>query len=470
MGLLFDKTTHFHEWTRSLSWDDIHHAVTHHQRRRRSDVRSDSAAVNSSLTQAHLAGPEYTKSFISQLEGGYADPSLDTLRFLGRRLQMALSTMAGDAEDQRLATASGLLTWARERMHARDHASARRAIEVASEIARVSRWDLCIADAALLLAELESESGNPDRAVTALDPVDGLSARLGLRVQARKDLMAGLLRLRRGDAAGAFTVFRTVLSRVRKATRHPDLTARALLGLGAAASAMGDLRQARRRLQSALALTSRAQLGALQGRALVRLGVLCRLEGAGEEALGHLTSASRILENASDPQARIEAEMWLGRLLLERGQAPEAIAPLRRAADLVHKHGDGQAEADALVLLGRAALAAGDVVLALRAADDAQALAEALGVALVKTRASSVRGRALLQQGRSAEAVRLLTEAVTHLADGGTTGELAEAATALGQFHRSRGEHDLAARYLGVALDATRRSEGGDGWVLTAVA
>jgi tetratricopeptide (TPR) repeat protein len=422
------------------------------------------------LTQAHLAGPEYTKSFISQLEGGYADPSLDTLRFLGRRLQMAVSTMAGDAEDQRLATAGGLLAWARERMHARDHASARRAIEVASDIAQASAWDLYIADASLLLAELELESGHLDRAAAGLDQVDSLAGRLGPRVQSRKDLMSGLLAMRRGDATGAVTVFRAVLGRVRKATRHPDLTARALLGLAAAASALGDLRQARRRLQSAITLTSRAQLDALHGRALVRLGVLCRLQGAGGEALTHLTSACQILERAGDPQALIEAEIRLGRLLLERGQAPEAIAPLRRVVELVHRHGDSQAEADALVLLGRAALAAGDPVLALRSADDAEALADALGATSMKSRAWSVKGRALLQQGRSADAVRLLTDAVAQLVDGGTADEAAEAATALGQFHRSRGEHDLAGRYLSAALAANRQSESGDGWVVTPVA
>lgn len=422
------------------------------------------------LTQAHLAGPEYTKSFISQLEGGYADPSLDTLRFLGRRLQMALSTMAGDADDQRLATTSGLLAWARVRLLARDYVAARRALEVALEIARTSGWDLYAADATLMLASLEIEAGNFDAAAAALDQVAGLATRLGFRVAARGDLAAGLLALRRGDAAGAAVVFRGVLGRVRKATRHPDLTARALLGLAAASSHLGDLRAARRRLETAVTLTSRAHLDGLRGRTLMRLGMLSRREGAEEEAIDRLTEACRILEKASDPGTQTEAEIRLGRLLLERGQAPEAIAPVRRALDLTRRMGDGQAEAEALILLSRATLAAGDVALALRAADDAHALADTLGVAAAKARASSLKGRALLHQGRPAEAVRLLADAVASLTAGGTAGELVEAATALGQFHRSRGEHEQAAHYLEIAQEAARRVDLGDGWTAVPLA
>lgn len=422
------------------------------------------------LTQAHLAGPEYTKSFISQLEGGYADPSLDTLRFLGRRLQMALSTMAGDANDRRLATTSGLLAWAHGLLLARNYLAARRALDVALEIARTSGWDLYVADATLMLAKLETEAGNFDAAADALDQVARFGAQLGLRVAARKDLTAGLLALRRGDATGAAVVFRGVLGRVRKATRHPDLTTRALLGLAAAASSLGDLRQARRRLQAAVTLTSRAHLDELRGRALMRLGMLSRLEGAEEEALNRLTEACRILEQARDPRARTEAEIRLGRLLLERGQAPEALAPVRRALDLTRQIGDGQAEAEALVLLSRATLAAGDAALALRLADDAHALADTLGVAAAKARASCLRGRALLHQGRPAEAVRLLADAVAQLADGGAADELVEAATALGQFHRSRGEHEQAAHYLQVAQEAARRVNLGDGWAVSPIA
>ncbi len=412
------------------------------------------------LTQAHLAGPEYTKSFISQLEGGYADPSLDTLRFLGRRLQMALSTMAGDTDDQGFATTSGLLAWARRRLLARDYVAARRALEVALEIARTSGWDLYSADATLMLAHLEIEAGNFDAAAAALDQIAGLAARLGFRVAARMDLTAGMLALRRGDAAGATVVFRGVLGRVRKATRHPDLTARALLGLAAAVAHLGDLRQATRRLQAAVTLTSRARLDGLRGRALMRLGMLSRLEGAEEEAIGRLREACRILETARDPGTQTEAEIRLGRLLLERGQAPEAMAPARRALDLARQIGDGQAETEALVLLSQAALAAGDVALALGAADDAHALADTLGVAAAKARASALKGRALLQQGRPAEAVRLVAEAIPQLA----AGELVEAATALGQFHRSRGEHEQAAHYLEIAQEAARRVDPGDGW------
>jgi lipopolysaccharide biosynthesis regulator YciM len=63
----------------------------------------------------------------------------------------------------------------------------------------------------------------------------------------------------------------------------------------------------------------------------------------------------------------------------------------------------------------------------------------------------------------------MLTDAVAQLADGGTADEAAEVATALGQFHRSRGEHDLAAKYTRVAFEAAQRSNGDEAWTVSPV-
>ncbi|MGH7187334.1 MAG: helix-turn-helix domain-containing protein, partial [Pseudomonadota bacterium] len=93
------------------------------------------------MTQADLAAPDYTKSFISQLEAGFADPSLDTLRFLSRRLRMSLSSVAGDDPDQRLAGMEGLLRWARDASGDGDETLARRVLGVASEMASAAGWD-----------------------------------------------------------------------------------------------------------------------------------------------------------------------------------------------------------------------------------------------------------------------------------------------------------------------------------------
>ncbi|MGQ0570006.1 MAG: tetratricopeptide repeat protein [Armatimonadota bacterium] len=416
------------------------------------------------LTQADLAGPEYTKSFISQLEGGYADPSLDTLRFLGRRLQMALSTMAGDAADQRLAAVGGLLASAGSAIDAGNARAARRAIDAAREIAADAGAHLYLADAALLQAELEIEAGDLDRAASVLEDIAPIASSLGSRFQSRRELAAGLLGLRRGDASTALAAFKRAIALLRKATRHPDLIARALMGIAAAATQMGDVRQARRRLLSAITIAQRHHLDALHGRALVRLAVSYRPGGADDQALQHLQEARRLLEGTGDWRAGVEAETTLGRLLVARGDTADAIVPMQRALAICRRCGNRPGEFEALLLLGRTAMTTGDVALAIETAGEARTLAAEIGANAALARASGLWGRAALAQARPEEAVPLLTEAITPLAAAGVQHELSEVATALGQFHRSRNEHDLAARYLGIALDATRGTAASETW------
>lgn len=373
------------------------------------------------LTQEALAGKEYTKSFISQLEAGHADPSLDTLRFLGRRLQTSLSSMAGDAADVRLAAVEGALAWAHDAARARDVAAARRAIEVAVEIAAASGWDLHRAEALLLQAEVEIEAGTPDHAAAALERASEVASRLGPRFAARAALSRGLLALRSGDAAAAAAAFGQALERARSAARHRDLAVRALLGLAAAAARTADLRRARRRLASAERLASRHHLTELLGRAQVRLGLLSLREGDEDAARQHLEAACRTLEVSDDLPARLEADLALARFWVTRGSAADALP----AAD--------------------------------RAAAHATAIGAAIGAAVgnaVAARAQALRGRALLLAGMIDEAIPSLTSAVELLAGAGPSLELAEAAAALGDYHRAQGEETAAARYLGIVSQA----------------
>jgi len=50
------------------------------------------------LTQTELAGEDFTKSFVSQIEKGKAAPSLDSLERMARRLNILLSSLIGRVE------------------------------------------------------------------------------------------------------------------------------------------------------------------------------------------------------------------------------------------------------------------------------------------------------------------------------------------------------------------------------------
>lgn len=211
------------------------------------------------ITQTLLAGEVYTKSFISQMESGHADPSVDTLRYLGRRLLMALSTMAGDAADQHLAAVEGLIAWAREARKSGSTDAARRALELSIEISTAHDWQHHRAEAYLLLTEVEIEAGDGDRAAAALERVPYSSVPADARLAIRKDLAQGLLALSKGDVSDSIAAFSRALRGSRKSARHGDLTVRALTGLGEALTRAGQHRQARRRIESAARMAARVR-------------------------------------------------------------------------------------------------------------------------------------------------------------------------------------------------------------------
>ena len=342
------------------------------------------------LTQADLAAPEYTKSFISQIESGVADPSLDSLRFLSRRLQSSLSLIAGDPADQRVAAVEGLLLWGREAAWAREVPLVRRVLETAVEMASAVGLEGLRTDAHLLLAEFEAARGEADRAERILALVGEPSENAGPRTGVRTSLVAGALALRRRDHAAAGSRFRDALGRLGTGVRHPDLTARALLGLAAGLHATGELSHARRRAEAAARLAARAQQPVLRGQAEVLLGQVALAQGSPEEATRLLRSACAVLDTANDLRA----------------------------------------QADAWIHLARAALAAGDPHEALQAARAALARATALADEAAVARASGVEGRALLRLG-DPQAAAHLQAAAAELERSGQVEDLAEAAADL---------------------------------------
>ncbi len=367
------------------------------------------------LTQAALAGPDYTKSFISQLESGDADPSLDTLRFLSRRLATSLSALAGDAPDQRVAAIEGLLVWGREAARARNGPLARHVLQVAAELADAGGWGHQRAEARLVLAEFEAERGDPAAAAAILASDSELAASLGPWGLARRDLAAGLLALRGRDGAGAAASFRAALAGLKKTTRHPDLAVRALLGLAVALSRSGHLREGQRRLAAAVKLAARYRLHALHGRALLHRGLLKHQEGAPGEAVRALQEAEGLLDGTDDREAQAETLIQRGRILLEAGDDAGALEVARRAMSSAAEHRDSSTAA----------------------------------------RAACVAGRALLRQRRTDDALRMLVDAVERLQGADPSEDVAEAARDMSEYYHRSGDHALADRYRAIASRAS---------------
>jgi transcriptional regulator with XRE-family HTH domain len=268
------------------------------------------------ITQAELAGPEYTKSFISQLESGYADPSLDTLRFLGRRLRLSLSGMAGDVLDQRLAVLDGLLAWAHERRAAGDLADAQRALDTIGQLAAGNSGDVDgpphIVESHLLLAEIALDEGRVDAAERAVDAVAATA--VGPRLNCWRGIVAGRVALRRDDAPTALARFKAAAGHTRSATRFPDLAVRAAVGVAAANALQGDLKPALRRVRAAAAVAARYGLTALRGRVLLRLAWLAAITGDHALAVAEARAGEALIATTANRHAETESAQVLARL------------------------------------------------------------------------------------------------------------------------------------------------------------
>lgn len=283
------------------------------------------------ITQAELAGPEYTKSFISQLESGYADPSLDTLRFLGRRLHFSLSGMAGDVVDQQLAVLDGLLAWAHERRAAGDLEAAHRALDMIRQIAppadsaTVDRATH-IVEAQLLTAEMALDAGRADDAARAADTVREVA--VGPRLQCWRAIVEGRVALRRDDTGTALARFKAAAGHTRSATRFPDLAVRAAVGVAAAGALHGTHKQVHRRLSAAATAAARHGLALLRGRILLRLAWLAHVSGDDTLAQADAREGAALIAAATNRHGELESSQVLARLGAEHGSAAATEWPI----------------------------------------------------------------------------------------------------------------------------------------------
>lgn len=403
------------------------------------------------MTQEELAGGDFTKSFISQIEKNEANPSLRSLRIIAARLGKPVSYFLEDRDteeggegqgkvDQYLAVAERLLASGRL-----DDASA--ALESALEDCPetdfrrrgvIHRFLATIArrrgaPVGQVAAELERSienlrlAGLAEELARSYEALGELYAQAGLRQKALDAYSKALVELEKDAEGDTYTRLRI------------------LTQLGIHCVRNDDPASGRDYLNQALRLSSRTEHYYRYGEALLELAGVEEKAGRTEEARALFDRALAFYRAVGDEVRAARVMTRLGQLLTASGEAGEAEAWLSRAVAVLKGTTSREEEAAAHLALSQLYLKQGQVARARQECEEA--LHQSKDPA---TRARGLRAlaRLLREAGDWEGAAQSLTEAVQLWSELGFHGELAQAYSELGSLYRAQGDFERANEYL----------------------
>lgn len=202
-------------------------------------------------------------------------------------------------------------------------------LEALRDRARAKGWTELEAEALWVLGEAYQKSDRLDDALESLEASRALATRQGLhRIQQEVLVAMALLKLRRGDQAGAAPLMRSVLAQ----PPHPDApTVRlvARLNLASISRITGKLDDARRYAQEAIDVGQRQGCLDVVAHGQLILGAISERQGDLTAAEAHLNESLRIVRRTSKFRAIALTLNSLGEIARRQGRLDEAEAAYR---------------------------------------------------------------------------------------------------------------------------------------------
>ena len=244
------------------------------------------------MTQSELAGSDFTKSFISQIEKGHTRPSLKSLEIIAKRLNQPISSLLD--EDESLPDSDKL--------------------------------DSLLANARLDFSEgrLNDAVVSFDKALQACPPFDHAT---------RGEILfkKGHIRFAQRDFKTALVEFNSAVDELKQ-SHQTELYVRALCDVGSSHYMMGNYRSSREAFEEALA--AYGTLG------VINTHLLCTIESNLGNALAHLREydvAVKILEDSLE-RSRNNAEYYLyGKICHILGYCYDALQQYPKAISRTQK-------------------------------------------------------------------------------------------------------------------------------------
>lgn len=368
------------------------------------------------LTQQELAGDDFTKSFISQIEKNEANPSLKSLYIIAERLNKPVSFFLDETmgvEDL-------------ERSPKIDQLNL-----MGQSFVREKNWSQainCFEEALSLCSATDFH-----RRATCLYNLGGALWQSGSAAAAigRLEEAAGEFQMA-GDSTGLVNTYNL---------------------LGVIHAHRDQLDRSVECLEQALELIDKLEVTDvyLRLRILTNLGLgLCSL-GRYEESMEQLGRALELSDENTDYYKFGDLQMTLGYIHKLRGELEEALKATTRAADFFRAVGPPARLIDVYVNLAviyRARQQPGDIEKGLNCLQEAEALAQEHGSDKNRANIHEEYGRLLAAGGEHRRAIAAYEAALVHQ---GEPARRAKLHLALAVAHQSLGDREKAAQHLGQA-------------------
>lgn len=269
------------------------------------------------------------------------------------------------------------------------------------------------------------------------------------RAEAMVRRMLGSTMARMGNDRDAIDHLEWALAAFRR-TGDRLFEAATLSFLGCVYGKRGELDEARRRFERALALADPDERWYLHCAVRINHSRNLLSLGRAEEARRHLDAAFALCQDNQDNQDKnieCNAVNLLSKIYLHIGQYEDAFEHACRGLALAREAGFRAQEADCLGVLGVIYRSRGDGEQALRHHEEATMLARAVGDTELLAETLNALAATHASAGRRAEALRCHDEALAVATKAGHGEQLAHAHAGIGDVHAELGEHDNARRH-----------------------
>lgn len=313
------------------------------------------ARIEQRLTQEQLAGRDFTKSYISELERGARTPRLTTLKILARRLGRPLSHfLDGVPEDLE---AEAFLKIGLAHLHAQAFEEARSSLERALEVAAQQADEALQVHIEVALSVVDQHTGHSSRALRRLERalrVLGHSRDVSLLATAQACL--GNVKLEAGDTASAVWLFKAALHLAHQLPHDPPLLAHLYLQLGVAHRRLGQVAEAEDALRHALEMGAPFQDQHRHRDWYLGLAVTAAGQGLFEQAVDQVGKALALSETILHRRRLAEIHRNLAEANLSQGLWEEAQRHFRWSIAIHGALGDSRGVAQTLGCLAEAIL------------------------------------------------------------------------------------------------------------------
>jgi tetratricopeptide (TPR) repeat protein/DNA-binding XRE family transcriptional regulator len=407
------------------------------------------------LTQSQLGGEELSKSFISLLEKGHAQPSLDTIVLLARRLGTSVDALLGQGGHLPEMVAEGLLVLAGDAERSADRDGQARLLKGARFL--VGRYGLD--DVAREIGLIDAGAALEER---RFDDAWALATQVRAQCDAAQDfwragralVVMGWVKVRVGAGQAARPLLEEALLVLRRGRAGRDpARVEALIALGTALVDLGDLARALHRYEEAARSDVARHNPSYRGQAVWGIAVAHRKLGQLTTAREYLLQARDAFEAAENLQDLAGVLKDLGDLRVLQHQPREALRYFHHALRVTGRIGSRVIHASTLTEIGRTHLVLGDVTEAAAFALQALAEAQEVGDPIEVAEAQVVLAQVSREREEPQEAIRLYKDALAAFQVRRMSEKAAGVAHELGLLLREHGAYAQAAEYLAMSLE-----------------